>query len=87
MHAGVADKDRHFFGAPASLDDTDLAVDDSALNVAGALSFGWRHAVLYDEEDTERAKQPSIPPSATVRSLHELRAVWGAAIFRSPSSS
>lgn len=87
-HSGVVDKDRHFFGALAIREmETDSAVDDSALNIAGALAFGWQHAVLYDEEDTEHAKQPSIPQSAVVRSLHDLRAVWGEAIFRPSSSS
>ena len=85
-HSGVADKDRHFFGALANRAiRTDSAVDDSALNIAGALAFGWQHAVLYDEEGTEHGKQPSIPQSAVVRSLHDLRTVWAEAIFR-PSS-
>lgn len=61
LHAGVSDRSRYFL------------VDDSPLNVRGALKAGWVVVVLFDEDGSAVRKEAAkdIPKSKVVSKLED----------------
>lgn len=56
----MPDRSMHYVG---SQETTNYFIDDSALNVRGALEFGWDKTLLFLEGDREYALRPSLNQS------------------------